>query len=614
MMFKKTFSYLLISIFITCSNVTFVSAAQDTPSSTKSTVTAAAYQSDSIKVNFNGKSISVNRYDTYFDSNSKVMLPLTPVIKAIDSASSVNISGEYAAITTNKDTIKVHSGDKNITLNGTSIDLSTKSFVNNVEVFVPLQFFSEVLNKVVDFDSDSNTVNISDIQKNTEACFNNASSLSNDKDISKKLDDYLAADQKLYNFSGSVLVAKGGNILLDKGYNMSNFDQNIKNTPYTTFAIGSMTKQFTATAVMQLVEKGLINEQDKVSKYIPGFPNGDKITIDNLLTHTSGLGDITVTELLNMKLDASKNVDNIVNLFKNKPLYFEPGTKFQYSNAGYILLGYIVEKVSGMTYADYLQNNIFKPLNMNHTGMGYNGSIKDYNSNGYTGYLDVSPISDEALLDGLYGAGALYSCTEDLYKWDRSLKEHKLLSEKTLDKMFSKHVAMSDGNNPVYYGYGWMIYDSPAGHEIFHGGNVLGFTSNIERIPDKDLTIIILSNIGYYPVDSISSTLTNICLGSKYEMPKAKEVIKLDDTLLNSYVGEYSFKDLGVTSSITSEDGHLYFKFGDQPKYEMFAESKNKFYFRSFDGTLTVNTNEKGQITSIDLYQLGAKYSASKVK
>ncbi|WP_243186997.1 serine hydrolase [Clostridium muellerianum] len=611
-MFKKTFSYLLVSIFITCSNVTFVSAAQATSSSTKSTVAAAADQSDSIKVNLNGKSISVNRYDTYFDSNSKVMLPLTPIIKAMDSTSNIQIGAGYATITSNKNTIKVQSGDKNITLNGTSIDLSTKSFVNNVEVFVPLQFFSEVLNKVVDFDSDSNTVNISDIQKNTETYFNNTSSLSSDKDISKKLDDYLTAEQKLYNFSGSVLVAKGGNILLDKGYNMSNFDQNIKNTPYTTFGIGSMTKQFTATAIMQLVEKGLINEQDKVSKYIPDFPNGDKITIDNLLTHTSGLADVTPT-LLNMKLEDSKKVENIVNLFKNKPLYFKPGTKFKYSNSGYILLGYIVEKVSGMSYADYLQNNIFKPLNMSHTGMGYNGTIKNYNSIGYTGYLDVSPISDKSSLNALYGAGALYSCTEDLYKWDRSLKEHKLLTEKTLDKMFSKHVAISEGDDSVYYGYGWMIYDSPDGHDIFHGGNVLGFTSNIERFPDKDLTVIILSNIGYYHVNSINNALTNICFGYKYEMPKTKEVIQLDDTLLNSYVGEYSFETLG-NASITNEDRHLYVKFGDLPKYEMFPESKNKFYFRIFDGTLTVNTNEKGQVTSIDLYQLGAKYTGNKVK
>ncbi|WP_242859871.1 serine hydrolase [Clostridium drakei] len=612
-MFKKTFSYLLISIFITCSNVTFVSAAQGTSANTKSTVVATANQSDSIKVNFNGKSISVDRYDTYFDSNSKVMLPLTPIIKAMDATSNIQLGAGYATITSNKNTIKIHNGDKNVTLNGSSINLSTKSFVNNVEVFVPLQFFSEVLNKVVDFDSDSNTVNISDIQKNTEAYFNNTPSLSSDKDISKKLDDYLTAEQKLYNFSGSVLVAKGGNILLDKGYNMSNFDQNIKNTNHTTFAIGSMTKQFTATAIMQLVEKGLINEQDKVSKYIPDFPNGDKITIDNLLTHTSGLANVTPT-LLNMKLEDSKKIENIINLFKDKPLYFKPGSKFEYSNSGYILLGYIVEKVSGMSYADYLQNNIFKPLNMNHTGMGYNGTIKNYNSNGYTGYLDVSPISDKSSLNALYGAGALYSCTEDLYKWDRSLKEHKLLTEKTLDKMFSKHVAMSEGDNLDYYGYGWMIYDSPDLHEIYHGGNVLGFTSNIERIPDKDLTIIILSNIGYYHVDSISSVLTNVCLGYKYEMPKAKEVIKLDNNLSNSYVGEYSFKDLGVTGSITSEDGHLYFIFAGQPKCEMFPESKNKFYFRSFDGNLTVNTNEKGQVTSIDLYQLGAKYNASKIK
>jgi CubicO group peptidase (beta-lactamase class C family) len=611
-MFKKFFSCLLISVFITCSNVTFVSAAQDASVSAKATVTADTYQSDSIKVNFNGKSISLNSDSAYFDSNSKVMLPLTSIIKELDSSTSIQISNGYATITSNKGTIKVHNGDKSITLNGATIDLSIKSFVNNVEIFVPLQFFSEVLNKIVDFDSASNTVNISDIQKNTEKYFNNSPYLSNDKDISKKVDDYLNAEQKIDNFSGSVLVAKGGTVLLDKGYNMSNFEQNVKNTAYTTFPIGSMTKQFTSMAIMQLVEKGMINEQDKVSKYIPDFPNGDKITIDNLLTHTSGLGDLSVPELLTMKPEDSEKVDNVINLFKNKPLNFNPGTKFQYSNSGYILLGYIVEKVSGIKYADYLQNNIFKPLNMDHTGMGYNGTEKNYTSNGYTGYLDVSPISDEALLNGLYGAGALYSTTEDLYKWDRALKEHKLVNEKTSDKIFSNHVAMSE-DSKVYYGYGWMLYDSPVGRDIFHGGNILGFTSNIARFVDKDLTIIILSNIGYSDLDSINNTLTNICLGYKYEMPKSKEVVKIDTNTLNKYTGEYSFSTLG-TVSIANEDGHTYFEIQGQPKYEMFPEAQNKFFFRAFNGTLTFNTNDEGQVTSIDLYQLGLKYSGNKTK
>ncbi len=612
-MFKKFFSCLLISVFVTCSNVTFVSAAQDSSASTKTTTVAnATPQSNSIKVNFNGQPISLDSNSAYFDSNSKVMLPLTPIMKAISITSNIQIGSGCATVRSNKDTIKVHNGDKNITLNGTAIDLSIKSFVNNVEVSVPLQFFSEVLNKTVDFNSDSNTVNISDIGKNTEKYFNNSPSLSNDKDISKKVDDYLNAEQKLHNFSGSVLVAKGGTVLLDKGYNMSNFEQNVKNTAYTTFPIGSMTKQFTSMAIMQLVEKGMINEQDKVSKYIPDFPNGDKITIDNLLTHTSGVGDITVPELLTMKPEDSEKVDNVINLFKNKPLNFNPGTKFQYSNSGYILLGYIVEKVSGIKYADYLQNNIFKPLNMNHTGMGYNGTEKNYTSTGYTGYLDVYPISDEALLNGLYGSGALYSTTEDLYKWDRALKEHKLVNEKTSDKIFSNHVAMSE-NSKVYYGYGWMLYDSPVGRDIFHGGNILGFTSNIARLVDKDLTIIILSNIGYSDLDSVNNTLTDICLGYKYEMPKSKEVVKIDTDTLNKYAGEYSFSTLG-TVSIVNEDGHTYFEIQGQPKYEMFPEAQNKFFFKAFNGTLTFNTNDEGQVTSIDLYQLGLKYSGNKTK
>ncbi len=218
---------------------------------------------------------------------------------------------------------------------------------------------------------------------------------------------------------------------------MANFEQSIKNTSQTTFPIGSMTKQFTAMAIMQLVEKGMINEQDKISKYIPDFPNGNDITIYNLLTHTSGL--VIFNELpgfFTMKPEDLQNIDNVINLFKNKPLNFKPGTKFEYCNSDYLLLGYIVEKVIKMSYEDYLQKNIFKPLNMNDTGVSYKGKEKMYNSNGYSGYLDVFPVSDEIVLDGVHGAGELYSTTEDIYRWNRALNTDKLVNKATMGKYF----------------------------------------------------------------------------------------------------------------------------------------------------------------------------------
>lgn len=610
-MIKRVFLGILISIFITCSNVTLVSASSNSTDAAKVS-TSVKTQTNPIIVNVNGKVVSLNEAKPYTDSSLKIMLPLISIVKEFDPNASIDIKNGYVILKSNKNNIQFNNGNEEINVNGKYIKLSVKNVVNEGQVFVPLQFFSEALDKIVDVNNDTNAVKILDKDKNTEKCFNDSLFYTKDKIIATKLDNYLTAAEKSDNFSGSVLVAKEGTILLDKGYNMSNFGQDVKNTPQTTFPIGSMTKQFTATAIMQLVEKGMINEQDKVSKYIPGFPNGDKITIDNLLTHTSGLAELSVPEFLSIPLDDSKKVENVINLFKDRALYFQPGTKFQYSNSGYMLLGYIVEKVSGMGYADYLQNNIFKPLNMNHTDMGYNGTEKKYNSNGYSGYLDVLPISDEIFLNAIYGAGALYSTTEDLYKWDRSLKEHKLVTEKTLDKMFSKHVPMSE-DKTVYYGYGWMVCNTPAGPDIFHGGNVLGFTSNIERFPDKDLTIIILSNIGYYNINELNNSLTGICFGENYELPKSKKVIKVDSTQLNNYTGEYSFKTLGNVS-ITNENGHLYINFAGQPEYEMFCEAKNKFFFRAFNGTLTFNTDEKGQVISIDLYQLGLKYSGNKSK
>jgi CubicO group peptidase (beta-lactamase class C family) len=608
---KRVFTGILISIVVICSNTTLASAAVDNSGQIKTSISAKA-ETKLIVVNINGKVVSLNETKPYMDSTSKVILPLTPVVKEFDSNASIETKEGRVTLKYGKNTIQFYNGNEEIVANGKHIKLSTKPVINEGQVFVPLQFFSEALDKLVDFDNDTNLVKIYNKEKNTGKYFNDSLFFTKDKVIANKLDNYLTAAEKYDNFSGSVLVAKGGTVLLDKGYNMSNFGQNIKNTPQSTFAIGSMTKQFTATAIMQLVEKGMINEQDKVSKYIPGFPNGDKITIDNLLTHTSGLSELSVPEYLSAKLEDSKKVENIINLFKNRPLYFEPGTKFEYSNSGYIVLGYIVEKVSGMKYADYLQNNIFKPLNMNHTGMGYNGTEKNYNSSGYTGYLDVVPISDEIFLNAIYGAGALYSTTEDLYKWDRALKKHKLVTEATLDKMFSKHVPMSK-NNTVYYGYGWMVYDTSVGREIFHGGNVLGFTSYIGRIPEQDLTVIILSNIGYSNIEELSAILTNMSLGAKYEIPKEKKIIKVDSTLLSNCIGEYSFETLG-TVSITDENSHLYANFAGMQKYEMFCEAKNQFFFRGFNGTLTFNTDEKGQVTSIDLYQLGMKYSGKKIK
>lgn len=612
-MIRRIFSAILISIFISCSNAFIVNAQPNTTTAPKTTSVAASKQT-SIAVNIDGTIMPSQYVQPYISSNSIVMIPLNAIIYKLENNPTMKIENGNVTIKDSSNTINFKNGDNKVTINDKVITLSSASTIKDNIAFVPIQFISEILNKTVDWNNDTNTVKINTVYKNTEDYFNNSQLSGRYNDISGKLNTYLNTLQNTDNFHGSVLVAQGGNILLDKGYGMTNFEQNIKNTPQTTFPIASMTKQFTAMAIMQLVQKGVITENDTLSKFIPDFPRGNEITIKDLLTHTSGIINYTnLPEFWNMKIDDLKNENNIINLFKNKPLQFKPGSVFSYSNSGYFLLGYIVEKVSGMSYENYLKKNIFEPLDMKNTGIGYNGTDKLYTSTGYTGYLDIYPVSDEVSINGLYGAGALYSTTEDLYKWDRALYTEKLVNNKTMKKIFSKYVQISKYG--PYYGYGWMLSDSKYGKEIFHGGNVLGFTSNIERYPDKDLTIIILTNSGYYDVTSLTNVLADICSGNSYELPSAKRVVKVDNDTLKKYAGNYKLDDNQGEISIEAKDTHIYWEQNNgQVKYEIFPESQNKFFMRIVNAELKFDINNKNQVTGFELSQSGENVHADKIK
>lgn len=617
-MIKKIFSAILVSIFISCSNPAIVNAQSNTATASKTNIVTKSNQT-SIAVNIDGNVMPSQYVQPYIDSNSIVMIPLNAILDNLDKDSTMKIENSYITIKDHNNIIRFQNGDKRINVNNKIITLSSPSIIKDNLAFVPLEFISEIFNKTIDWNNDTNTVKINSVYKNTEDYFSNSQSSSRYNDISSNLNSYLTALQNTDNFHGSVLVAQGGNILLDKGYGMANFAQNIKNAPQTTFPIASMTKQFTAMAIMQLVQKGIINEDDTLSKFIPDFPRGNEITIKDLLTHTSGIVDYTtLPEFWSMKIDNFKNENNIINLFKNKPLQFKPGTAFSYSNSGYFLLGYIVEKVSGMGYENYLEKNIFEPLNMKNTGIGYKGTDKLYTSTGYSGYLEISPVSDEVTINGLYGAGALYSTTEDLYKWDRALYTEKLVNNETMKKIFSGYVEIAKYGDygGAYYGYGWMLSNnSKYGKETFHGGNVLGFTSNIQRYIDKDLTIIILTNSGYYNLNSLTDILANIYSGNSYQLPIAKKVVKIDSDTLKKYAGNYKLDDNLGNISIETNGEHIYWEQNNnQVKYEIFPESQNKFFMRVTNAELQFNINNKNEVTGFELHQSGQDIHANKTK
>lgn len=424
-------------------------------------------------------------------------------------------------------------------------------------------------------------------------------------EIQAKVDAYMNAHLKLKTFNGSILMAKGGKVLISKGYGKANYELDVPNTPQTKYRLGSLTKQFTAMAVMELQEKGLLNVSDPIKKYLPDYPGGDKITIHHLLTHTSGIPNFTSFPEYKKLMIRPLSVEEVIAKFKDKPLDFSPGEKFSYSNSGYILLGYLVEKISGKPYGEYVKENIFDPLNMKNTGYDYHDPIINSRAAGYS--LNEGKLINASYIDMKIpgGAGGLYSTVEDLYLWDRALYTEKLVSQSSLKKMFKP---FKDN-----YGYGWQI-DKLFGHKrISHSGGINGFVTNISRYPDDDACIIVLSNLEAAHMGKINRDLAAILFSKPYELPKERKIAKVEPRIYNLYVGKYQLEE-NFFLIITKEDSRLFAQATGQGKAEIFPESETKFFIKIIDAQITFVKNDKGKVTKLILHQGGKDHSAKKIE
>jgi len=295
----------------------------------------------------------------------------------------------------------------------------------------------------------------------------------------------------------SLAVVKDGKTVLARGYGLANVELNVAATPETVYEIGSVTKQFTATAVMMLVEQGKIALDDKIAKYLSGLPEAWKeITVRHLLTHTSGIRNVnSLPDFARLRMTPGSQ-ERLVGVLAASPLQFDPGAKWAYCNTGYQLLGWIVEKVSGVPYAAFLQERIFTPLEMRATQVNDSGRIVKSRAGGYllqegtlrnAGYIDMSwPFS----------AGAIVSTVVDLAKWNLALDEGKLLKPSSFKEMWTP-VRLNSGETHGY-GFGWSLEKTANGHPmVFHGGNIVGFQSFIVRYPEDRLTVVILTNADF---------------------------------------------------------------------------------------------------------------------
>ncbi len=414
----------------------------------------------------------------------------------------------------------------------------------------------------------------------------------------EELDKYLQACHEVYNFHGAVLIGRDGQVFYKKGIGMADIELGVPNTTEMKFQIGSITKQFTATAIMQLAERGLLSVDDPITKHLTEYPSetGDKITIHHLLTHTSGVTSYTSMPDVMERRAVEMTLEKLLALFKDLPLEFEPGTKFNYSNSGYIILGAIIEEVSGMPYEDYMRENIFEPLGMENTGYCHRDIILKNRACGYT-----ENEEDELINAGYvhmsvpFSAGALYSTVEDMFIWDQALYTEKILSRESLEKMFTPF--LND------YGYGWGISEVLGHKLIAHGGGIDGFATQIQRWVEDSGCVVVFSNNEVAGPAQIAMGLAAIMIGEPYEIPVEKTPIVMADDKLREYVGVFKVNDTEYRI-ISFEADQLYSQRSGRARIAIYPEAEDNFFYdHDHHVTLKFNRDQSGEIVSHTIYQ-----------
>jgi CubicO group peptidase (beta-lactamase class C family) len=329
-----------------------------------------------------------------------------------------------------------------------------------------------------------------------------------------QIDAYLMHLNETGVLSGAVLIAQNG-MLFAKGYGMADKDAHVVNTPQTRFRIGSITKQFTAMGILILQERGKLHVTDHLCLYITDCPEDwQPITIAHLLTHSSGIPNYTNFANFVPTWTQPTTPEELISRFKNMPLEFTPGSRFHYSNSGFILLGYIIERVSKESYATFLRENIFGPLKMNNSGYDVAYPALPQHATGYySDYSKPDPYDPSVL----YAAGALYSTVEDLNTWNSALMMHTLISQQTADAMFTPHIPcqpVGPGgcllSTDLGYGYGLFIAAEPQGRLIYHVGRIDGYVTYSGFYPASRLSVVVLSNVESPDVLQIGRTLASM--------------------------------------------------------------------------------------------------------
>lgn len=374
-------------------------------------------------------------------------------------------------------------------------------------------------------------------QSDSDVQINNTSIFYQNK--AEKIDELVSTYAEYGEFNGSILISNEGEVIYKKGFGMANMEWGIPNQVDTKFRLASVTKQFTAMMIMQLVSENKLALDEPISTYLPTYPknNGDKVNIHHLLTHTSGIPNYTSFSSYRDLMRNQITPTELVNTFADSTLQFAPGERFSYSNSGYVLLGQIIEKVTGRSIDKVLHEKILMPLKMTNTGFDNDRNILKNRANGYYQFAGAFVNSNYIDMSVAFTAGGMYTTVEDLFLWDQALYTDELLPKKYLHLIFDKHIPARGQN----YGYGWNIGEIPIGNSdskivtIDHDGVINGFSSLIIRIPSDHSSIIILNNTGGAPLYEMGRAISGILYDKSYDFPKISiansllEIIKKED-------------------------------------------------------------------------------------
>jgi CubicO group peptidase (beta-lactamase class C family) len=416
----------------------------------------------------------------------------------------------------------------------------------------------------------------------------------------KKIDELVSLYHQYGSFNGSALVSERGRVIFKKGYGWANMEWQIPNQPDTKFRLGSITKQFTSMLIMQLVAEGKLHVEDKLSDVLPYYrkDTGSQVTLQHLLTHTSGIPSYTAEKNMHEWWHNPVEVEDFVKKHCSGDLEFTPGSKFEYDNSGYFLLGAIIEKVTGKKYEDVLQERIFGPLGMKNSGYDHSEPLIEHRALGYEHGTDGFVNAEYLDMSIPYAAGSLYSTAEDLYLWDQALYTEKLLSKELKAKMWTPAL--------MNYAYGWgvaKIADGKPGAGqtlIQHGGGINGFNTHEARYVDEKHLVVLLNNTGVTKLEQITEEIAAILYGKPYELPKPSLTAQLmkianekgGDAAANEYrrlkkesPDKYDFSEAGL-----QEVGILLFQAEKVPEAtallrlntEEHAKSAHAFFFLGY--------------------------------